>query len=166
MKVVIIGLGRGWEDAPNEGECWGITTLILRRPVNRVIDMHPSSLNFQGRTETIKRAAELKALYVNCDNYPLREVIDCFGIDYFSCSLAYAIPHATWEGFTEIDIYGANMIDPDEYSHERPGVEYWIGRAQGAGVKVNVFGRESAIMKTMDKKLYGYGYPQGGVYVG
>jgi hypothetical protein len=44
-KVQILGLHSGWKDAPLEGETWGITGIIMFRPVSRVIDMHDVSWN-------------------------------------------------------------------------------------------------------------------------
>ena len=39
-SVTIIGCAESWKDAPLDGESWGITSTILKRPVSRVFDMH------------------------------------------------------------------------------------------------------------------------------
>lgn len=167
MKVIIIGKGQGWDKAPLEGETWGMTQLILKRPVKRVIDMNDYTL--WGEDEAIEanwareKAKELKIPYVDLGNYPLKSIIEYFGTDYFSNSVDYALALAINEGFKEIDLYGVNMATQDEYAYQKPGVEYWIGRAQGSGVKVRVFGNQSRIMRTHDDKLYGYGTKQEGL---
>jgi hypothetical protein len=165
-KITIVGKGTGWEDAPLTGETWGITQLILRRNVSRVIDMNDYSLwgdkEAREAEESRRRAAELKVPYVDLSNYPLAEVIADFNTDYFSNTVDYTLALAIHEGFMEIDLYGVNMSNPGEYAYQKPGVEFWIGMAMGRGVNVRTFGDHSTILKTRDGKLYGYGTPQKG----
>ena len=167
MKITIIGKGNGWELAPLEGETLGITQLILRRLVSRVIDMNDYSLwgevEEKEAEEAKKKAGDLNIPYIDRDNYPLSKVIHKFETDYFSNTVDYAIALVIYEGYTEIDLYGVNMSAPGEYAYQKPGVDFWCGMAMGKGIKVNVFGKESRIMKTRDNKLYGYGIPQGGL---
>lgn len=68
--------------------------------------------------------------------YPLEEMIVHFGRQYFKSTLDYMMALALYEGFEEIHLYGVNMADSLEYAHQRPSMEYWIGRAEGMGVKV------------------------------
>lgn len=163
MKVTVIGKGRGWEDAPLSGENWGITQLILRRPVTRVIDMNDYSLwgpdEARDAEKAKERALEDGVPYIDLETYPIEAVIDRFGTDYFSNSVDYAIALALLEGFTEIDLYGVNLMHLTEYIYLKAGVEYWIGRAHGMGVTVRAFGN-SSVLKTKDGKLYGYGTMQ------
>lgn len=166
MKVVIVGKGHGCADAPLEGETWGICQCLRRRIFTMIIDMNDYSS--WGRTEAtadkISRAAAKKNGVPYCDltNYPLKEVVEYFGVDYFTNTVDYAIALAIYRGFTEIDLYGVNMAFGSEYEFEKPGVEFWIGQAMGRGIKVTVFGSESTILKTRDGLLYGYGTPQKG----
>jgi hypothetical protein len=44
---------------------------------------------------------------------------------------------------------------------ERPGVEYWVGRLEGAGIVVEI-AQGSALCKTKTGKLYGYDFRYGG----
>ncbi len=155
MKVNIIGKGHGWEGAPHEGECWGINHLILRRPVSRLIAMDEENIE-----ELRPKIEKDKILYRSQENYPLQEVMDFFDTDYFSNSVDYAIALAIYEGFDEIDLYGVNMAVDSEYAYEKAGVDFWCGVAKGKGVKVNVHGEQSTIMKTRDGFLYGYAIPQ------
>lgn len=39
-SVTIIGCATGWENAPTDGESWGITNIALRRKVSASFDMH------------------------------------------------------------------------------------------------------------------------------
>ena len=164
MKINIIGKGDGWESAPLENS-WGATQLILRRPVSMVVDMNDYSNNRWGVEESLEAEAsksEAKRLgipYIGLHNYPLQEVIEFFGDDYFSNTIDYMIALAIYKGATEIDIYGVNMLG-DQYLFEKPGVEYWRGQAMGRGIKVTVHGKQSLVGKTPDGLLYGYDVPQ------
>jgi len=165
MKVVnIIGKGNGWEDAPVSGNDWGVTQLILRRPVTRVIDMNDYS--FWGDKEA-EEAAQSRTIaadrgipYIDLESYPLEAVMAFFDTDYFSNTVDYAIALAIYEGYEEVNLYGVNMEVESEYAYQKPGVDFWCGVAKGKGVKVNVHGQRSTIMKTNDGFLYGYAYPQ------
>ena len=68
--------------------------------------------------------------------YPRAEMVEHFGRQYFKSTLDYMIALALYEGFEEIHIYGVNMAYAEEYAHQKPSMEYWIGRAEGMGVKV------------------------------
>jgi hypothetical protein len=53
----IIGKGKTWVDAPLNEYTWGITQLLLRRPVDLVIDMNVYSDGRWGELE--RKEAEL-----------------------------------------------------------------------------------------------------------
>lgn len=57
---------------------------------------------------------------------------------YNTNALTYAISLALLRGVTELAIYGADMRGDEEYAAQRPAVEYWLGRAEGMGVKLIV----------------------------
>lgn len=169
MKVVIIGKGRGYEEAPplsKDYDTWGITQLVLRREVDLVIDMN---VYFDGRwgekelTEaTLARTmcSVMEHEYIDLDNFPLMEAIEKFDTDYFGSTVDYAIALALLRGYTEIDMYGVNMETTSEYYYQKPSLDFWCGMAKGRGVKVRVFGGHSSIMRTKDGLLYGYDIKQ------
>jgi hypothetical protein len=161
MKVILIGKGYGCANAPKEGETWGICQSTKRPFVKRIIDMNDYSLwgDFEAKMDRLSRkmASENNIPYYDLTNYPIKEIIEFFGVDYFSNTVDYALALAIYDGATEIDLYGVNMELGSEYEFEKPGVEFWIGLAMGRGIKVAVFGDRSTILKTKDKKLYGYG---------
>lgn len=140
--------------------------MILRRPVDLVIDMNVYEDNRWGEKErreadqARQKAYESGIPYIELANYPLKEIIECFDTDYFTNTVDYALALSIYRGFTQIDLYGVNMAWGSEYFYQKPGVEYWVGRAQGQGIKVNVHGERSTILKTKDGLLYGYGIKQ------
>ena len=166
MKVIIIGKGRGWEDAPMDGFTWGIKDLLLRRLVTLVFDMHecPRNTPLEEAKQAITRhrAKTLGIPLICLENYPLEAIMKKFDTDYFSNSIDYALAYAIYQGFSEIDLYGVNMEVSSEYAYEKPGVDFWCGMAKGRGIKVTVYGEHSTMMKTRDGLLYGYNIPQTG----
>lgn len=71
--------------------------------------------------------------------YPIEEIVDFFGRSYFTCTFAYQIALALYEGASEIQLYGLEMLAPTEIIEDQRGcVEYWCGRAEGMGVTVTV----------------------------
>ena len=163
-SVNIIGKGKTWVEAPLEGESWGLTQLILRRPVSLVIDMNVYDDGKWGAQE--KKEAEIVRQrcntggipYVGLENYPIKEVMERFDTDYFSSTVDYAIALALYRGYDDIHLYGVTMTIAD-YSNLKCGCDFWCGYAKGLGAKVKVHG-ESTVMKTTDGKVYGYGHDQ------
>ena len=96
--------------------------------------------------------------------YPLKEIVDKFGITYFSNTICYMIAYAVYKEVKSIDLFGINMSYGSEYEHEKGGLEFWLGFAMGKGLKVNIHGKESMVLKTKansrtilrDGDLYGY----------
>ena len=174
MRTVhIIGKGAGWQLAPRDGETWGITQLILTRPVARVIDMNDYRLwgEKEAREAEDSKAAALAmgvpyfALAADPGNaavqaYPLAEVVRFFGTDYFGGTVDYAVAMALWEGFRRIELYGVNLIHFSDYQKLKPSCEFWLGVAMGLGCKVVVHGAKSELLVTPDRMLYGYGTAQ------
>lgn len=167
MRICIIGKGRGWAEAPECGtgyKIWGLTQLILRRPVDRVIDMNNYTLWGPVEADEAARArvlAEERGVeYIDRESYPLAKVIEFFGTDYFSNTVDYAIALALFERFDEIHLYGVTVEVGSEYYFEKPGVDFWCGYALGRRAKVIVHGQYSTIMRTKDGCLYGYDTPQ------
>jgi hypothetical protein len=161
-QVTIIGKGAGWQDAPMVGETWGITQLILRRPVSMVIDMNVYDDGRWGDEQAREAdAARQYCLdhaipYIDLATYPIDDIIGHFGTDYFTNTVDYALALAIYRGYRAIDMYGVNMATFGEYAYQKPGVEFWTGMAMGRGIKVNVHGSLSVILKSRDGLLYGY----------
>ena len=176
-KIInIVGKAPGYGDAPYEGEVWGATQLIIYRWVSRVIDMNDYSDNKWGLDERYladlarKKAEETNTPYMDLENYPLDEIIEFFGTDFFTNTIDYMLALAIYEGATEINIYGVAMSTSVEYQYQRPGLHFWIGYAMGKGIKVRVKGKDCTllradlgryeIMRPQNGLLYGYEIPQ------
>lgn len=175
-KVIIIGKGEGKELAPLDSkideftETWGVNDLVVSRDIKRSFEIHNQIYMEDEPTRlTFERIAELGIPVMMEDHYPiiptsvkypLQEIIKTFGVDFFTNSIDYMIALAIYIDAKEIDLYGVNMVLGSEYMFERPGVNFWCGLAIGRGIKVNIFGIKSTIMRCQSGQLYGYMVPQ------
>ena len=53
----------------------------------------------------------------------------------------------------EIGLWGVDMKAEDEYAYQRPNIEYWLGIAEGKGIKVHI-PEASPILKFQGKGIY------------
>lgn len=84
----------------------------------------------------------------NAVKFPLNEILDTFknltGRTYFTNSISYMLAFALYEGiisgrqWEEIHVYGVDMAVGPEYIAQRPSCEYWIGLAEGMGIKMHI----------------------------
>lgn len=94
--------------------------------------------------------------------YPVNEVLQQFG-NYFTNTISWMICLALREGFKTIGIWGVDMAvssplrSQNEYSHQRPSCEYFIGLARGMGVEV-LLPEQCDLLKT--RFLYCFQEPQ------
>src|SRR5260370_23643322 len=91
--------------------------------------------------------------YPNSIRYPIEDAVRLAKRDYFMSSVSYMVALAIMEGFQEIHLFGINLAIGDEYFYEKPNAEWWLGLAQGMGIKINV-PLASALLKQY--KRYGY----------
>jgi len=95
--------------------------------------------------------------------YPRQEVNAALGRrfgfshDYFTSSFSYMLALALHEHFGAVGLYGVGLIEDGECLYERAGLEYLIGMAQGAGVKVTM-GKGTPILRI--DYVYGYTEPR------
>jgi hypothetical protein len=92
----------------------------------------------------------------NSRAYPAAEIAAASGRQYFTSTFAYQLGLAWHEHVVQerpiatVRVYGVNLTSLDEYIHQKSCVEYWLGRLEQAGVRVEV-PRGSALLKG---KLY------------
>lgn len=93
--------------------------------------------------------------------YPLEEMIEAFGRNWLTSSVAYMLALAIARGATEIALFGVDMAaDQEHYSAQRAGCVYFIELAERQGIQVHV-PFESCLKQATP--LYGYweGTPMG-----
>lgn len=77
-------------------------------------------------------------------------------LDYFTSTPGEMVAQAVFEGYGEIQLYGIDLLQNEEYAYQRPGLEYWTGIARGLGIKV-VVSPDSCLHKA--NYVYGYTEP-------
>jgi len=85
--------------------------------------------------------------------YPKDEILRYFRCRYMTNTVSWLVALAIREGASAISLFGVDMAQDDEYAHQRPSVEYWLGVAAGAGIEVYV-PAQSDLLKT--RLLYGF----------
>ncbi len=164
MKITLIGRGPNWQDAPEDGETWGIHAICLDMPVKMVWHLHRfDDDDYEGAPEGEAKIVE----YVNDNKIPMMclkkhkniPTSIAFPIDemfpkYSESSMSYMIWYAIHIGATELDLYGIFMAAFDEYHEQLKSVEYWVGYARGRGIKVYI--NEPTQICKGRQGLYGY----------
>jgi hypothetical protein len=121
---------------------------IWRNPTNRNDPKHLQWL--QTQTETAIYMQEQYPDVPRSIKFPLDEIVDKYGIRYFTSSVAYALALACYLGYKRIELYGVEMETNTEYQFQRDGVSLWLGVARGLGIEIN------AHISLFDQPLYGY----------
>ena len=145
---------------PDEYEFWGVNNLFLTlpdKPFTRWFEIHQvtheegvwlrrGKPEFRGQPveDYLKSLAKLPCpVYMQTENplvpnaapYPLSEIVQGFGT-YFTNTISWEIALAIHEGFEEIRVYGVDMAVDTEWHHQRPSCEYFLGLANGRGIKI------------------------------
>ena len=152
MKIAIVGTSDSAKEAPFKQEGWQIWTLgrnhIWLPRYDRFFELHSWSYLEQSNLQQIYYqylstcndklyVVEPHPTYPNAKIFPKDEIKKHFG-SYFTSSIAWMFAMALMEGATEIGLWGVDMRGDGEYSHQRPCLEYWIGRAMEKGIKIHI----------------------------
>ena len=70
--------------------------------------------------------------------YPIEEILKVFPRGYFTNTVSYATALAICMKPDELGLWGVDMAQSVEYRHQRPSVEYFLGLAEGMGIKVTL----------------------------
>lgn len=92
--------------------------------------------------------------------FPLEDVLNHFGHDYFNNTAPYAIAFAIHTGATQISLFGLDYTYPNVHDAEkgRACVEFWLGQAHARGIKINLPKTTTLLdaMYPQSARLYGY----------
>jgi hypothetical protein len=92
------------------------------------------------------------------EKFPLDQVLERFGIEYFTSSSPYLIAHALMEGYGRIILWGMyKQNDSLEYLPHVPCINFWVGMAAGMGVHISMEpGMSIAKAFPWESPRYGY----------
>lgn len=91
--------------------------------------------------------------------YPLDRILAEFR-PYFANHAAFMIALAMTEGVETIGVFGCEYQHGSEYAVQRGSLEYWLGRAEQAGIKLvlpNITNDKLQALLNYPRTLYGYG---------
>lgn len=160
-KVAITGAGKSLRELPwssAEWEIWGINNFwnAMRDERDRLracrwFELHPPTSLSDGGPQDPDDMIWLRSCPVpiytthpfpenpNAIEFPV-DVLAAQYRDYFSCTFAYQIALALSEGFQEIAVHGLELVygTQREATVERACVDWWLGFAEGQGVKITI----------------------------
>jgi SAM-dependent methyltransferase len=98
--------------------------------------------------------------YPGLVEYPLEDVLNHLGHDYFNSTAAYAVAYAIHIGAKRISLFGCDYTYPNAHDAEkgRACVEFWLGVAVARGIKIAI-AKSSSLMDALhsrQERLYGY----------
>lgn len=165
MRVNIIGRAEGFEEGLTaSGERWGIN--YWRPELDILFDIHNNA-----GSRDIDNAKAAGTEVILQDDYPLAQITQHFGTDYFGSSVDWLIAYAIYLYYScssrkqvEIHLYGVAMDDRGDHYEMRCATDFWCGVAIGRGIKVVVHGN-STVMTTPDGTQYGTFKPMSRRYV-
>jgi hypothetical protein len=170
MKKLII-IGSAWSNElvdyyDKSSEIWATGSCVYYNDIPRLdvlFELHKYSdvkqLMVKGDYNRFKckvyvQSKKIAGLFDHeCIVYPLDEIKELTGENYFTSTFAYMLALAIYQGYKEIHIKKANLSVGSEYEYQRPCLEYLIGLARGKGINVYV-SKESDILSS--SYLYGY----------
>lgn len=159
--LIILAMGFTNIECPYDKEVWGVNKVyqFAKRLDLLFFFDHPTNegcINWSELAQTDVPKISMWDLpnFKNLSRYPLQDIIDHFNSRYFANSIAYMLALAIYQGYTQIEMYGVDHSAQSEYVLAKGCVEYWIGRAQQAGIKV-LLPTKSALCKTLNGRLYG-----------
>jgi len=92
--------------------------------------------------------------------FPLEDVLNNLGHDYFNSTAAYAIAFAIHIGAKIISVFGMDFTYPNVHDAEkgRACVEFWLGQAHARGIKINLPKTTTLLDSCFPRasRLYGY----------
>lgn len=92
--------------------------------------------------------------------FPLEDVLNHLGHDYFNSTAAYAVAFAIHTGATELSLFGMDFTYANTHDAEkgRACVEFWLGQAHARGIKIHL-PKNTTLMDANTSRaarLYGY----------
>jgi len=157
-KIAIVAKGGTSSLAPwrdKEWEIWGVPWISYPR-VDVLFDIHEDELTRRSPEKAAKDdeiREQVKQYYWHLPCYcppsrayaygnpkpfPIDEIMARFPRPHLDNSIAYMIAFALMQDVEEIGLWGVHMVGRTELFWEKPSVTYWVGYAEGRGVKVTI----------------------------
>lgn len=159
MGIVIVGMSP--HDQLPSGEKWGLPwdegkwvhyDRLFEMHDLSLIENHPEArpLGYVERLKDIQVPIYMQEAYFpNVTRYPIEDTNK-----YINSSIAYMVALAISEDVDKISLFGVDMSADEEYSYQRPNIEYLLGVAEGKGIEVFI-PKRSPLLKFSGSINYG-----------
>ncbi len=172
-KIAILGTADSSRKSAPYGdkswEIWSLSNIVITDQVprwTRHFELHPLSLfekepKARAYVDWMHRQDDSKPIYLQSPEkhpgikagvkFPYEALIRTHG-NYFTSTIAWLIALAIHEEVDEIGLWGVDLMLAEEYHHQRPCSEFYLGYAVAKGIKVTV-PMQSTLLKP--QQLYG-----------
>lgn len=72
----------------------------------------------------------------NCVLYPYQSMIAKYGPYHFQSTMSWMLAYAIEQRPKAIGLWGVDCAAPEEWAHQRPGVQHFLGLAKSLGIEV------------------------------
>jgi len=167
-KVVILGTAQTMKDAPFQDDSfdiWAVGTAVTHGTekvprIDRIFELHSKS-RWEMRAHLYNQRGcpvMMQGKHPEVTNsvpFPKDMILGKYR-RYFTNSISWMTALAIEEGYEEIHYYGVHMATVSEYAYEMPSCEYFIGVAEGKGIKCYL---PPGADMVKSNRLYGYEEP-------
>lgn len=166
MRINLVGAAPSSAHlAPTDLESWVCGAHyqeVKHLNVDRIYEIHEHVFD---RPEYVDQLLKTNIELVMAKNNPFeakefdfKRSEELIGRLYLTSTMSYMISDAISDGYKEIYLYGITLSAEGEYYSQRPAMEWWIGYAQGLGIKVVV---PDNCPLGHSGKIYGRSYQKG-----
>lgn len=143
-KVAIVGMAPFTEEIPEDYEVWIIALYISHfMRYDRAFECHETKPTKNSAKDFINDP--WVPFYVPehlADIYPKAKLIrsEDLANKYkrsFGSTISYMLAQAIYEEVEEISLFGVRLDAKDEYIQQKPSAYYWLGVANGLGIKTS-----------------------------
>jgi len=146
-KIAIVGMADFTDEIPGDHEIWIIAEYVAHfERWGAAFECHEdisdrpddsASMEFiRAPWKPFYTPNHLAHLYPVATPIPTDAMAEKYKRSYAS-SVSYMLACAIYEKVDEIALYGVDMALEDKYHTQRPSAYYWIGVANGLGIKTN-----------------------------
>lgn len=143
-KVAIVGMSPFTEEIPEDFEVWVIALYIghfMRH--DRAFECHEQPPTKNSAKDFINDPwvpfyvpEHLADIYPKAKLIPIKEITKKYQCS-FGSTISYMLAQAIHEEVDEIALFGVRLDAKDEYIQQKPSAYYWLGVANGLGIKTS-----------------------------
>ena len=178
--LIILGMGPSAWLCPFDTEVWGLNMgwkLVQQdgHKLDKLFLAHTQVYSREGNPffdwrELNRQDLEVISLHrirgLEATIFPLKRISEKFNTNYFTDTVCYMIAYALDKctdrelklkpdaPYSKFRLYGVDMLEGEEYSHEKGGIEFWLGLARGIGINYGI-SPISEVLTTFTGRPYG-----------